>query len=114
MPPRDWRLRIEDILECIGKISHYTDGMGVDAFRENGLVVDAVIRNISVIGEAARHVPDDVVARHPDLPWDEMRGMRNVLVHEYFGADIDTIWETARRDLPPLVAPLKKLLDQHE
>jgi len=72
--------------------------------------VDAVLRNLTVIGEAARHVPDEVVATHPDLPWSEMRDMRNIVVHEYFGVDPAIIWRTIREDLPPLVPQLESLL----
>ncbi len=110
MPPRNWQLRIEDIIECIDKISRYIQGMDMTTFLANDLVVDAVVRNISVIGEAARHVPDEIQTRYPHLPWREMRGMRNVIVHEYFGADAITIWETACRELPPLVEPLRRIL----
>src|SRR5438132_10885843 len=63
-----------------------------------------------VIGEAARHVPEDVVAANPDLPWPEMRAMRNVVVHEHFGVAQETLWKTAREDLPALVERLRRLL----
>ena len=102
MPPRNWRLRIEDILESIGKISRYTKGMNFDTFAQNEMAIDAVVRNFSIIGEAARHVPEQIQMRCPELPWEDMCAMRNVLVHQYFGADLKTIWETIRHDFPPL------------
>ncbi len=110
MPPRDWKLRIEDILDSIEKIARYTDGMALESFMKNDLVIDAVIRNLAVIGEAAGHVPNEICERYTALPWNEMRGMRNVLVHEYFGANLKTIWDTVRYDLPPIVKPLTDLL----
>lgn len=113
MPPRDWKLRIEDIQESIDKIFRYTEGMDFATFARNEMVVDAVMRNFSVIGEAAGRVPEDVQMRYPDLPWEEMRAMRNVLVHQYFGADLKTIWETIRHDLPPLVPLLQRILDEN-
>ena len=64
----------------------------------------------AVIGEASRHIPDAVVAAHPGLPWTEVRAMRNVIVHEYFGVTDETLWKTAREDLPALVEPLRRLL----
>ena len=67
-----------------------------------------------VIGEAARHIPEDVVAANPDLPWPEMRAMRNVVVHEYFGVTQETLWKTAREDLPALVERLRRLLAEPE
>jgi uncharacterized protein with HEPN domain len=72
--------------------------------------VDAVLCCNGVIGEAARHVPDDIVAANPDLPWPEMRAMRNVIVREYFGVTRETLWKTAREDLPALVERLRQLL----
>lgn len=113
MPPRNWLLRIEDMIECIEKIVRYTKDMTIESFSANDLVVDAVVRNISIIGEAARYIPDEIIARYPELPWTEMRGMRNVVVHEYFGADAITIWDTAQFDLPPLLEKLKAMLAEN-
>lgn len=113
MPPRNWRLRIEDMLEGIEKVLRYTHGMDFDAFCANEMVVDAVVCNFAVIGEAARHVPSEVRVRYPDLPWAEMQDMRNALVHEYFGADLRTIWETLQGDLPPLIPLFSKILEEN-
>lgn len=78
MPPRDWRLRIEDILEAIHKTQRYVSGLSFDEFCADDKVVDAVVRNLEVIGEAARHIPPEIESRHPGVPWGEMRGMRNI------------------------------------
>jgi uncharacterized protein with HEPN domain len=72
--------------------------------------VDAVVRNITVIGEAARAMPDAVVTAHPEIPWQDMRDMRNVMVHVYFGLNLQILWDTIRNDLQPLVRPLQALL----
>ena len=77
--------------------------MTLNAFRADDRTVDAVVRNLIVLGEASRHIPEDVEQRHPEVPWDRMRGIRNVVVHEYFGVDAEILWETARHDLPPLL-----------
>lgn len=114
MPPRDWTLRIRDILEAVEKIQRYTDGMEYSSFSQDDLTVDAVLRNFSVIGEAARHLPESVAEVHPQIPWADIRGMRNVIVHEYFGVSLSIIWETVQQDLPPLVPELKRLLAKHE
>lgn len=103
MSPRDWTLRVEDILEAIGRITQYTAGMTQETFRADQKTIDAVIRNIEIIGEAARHVPEDVVTRYSHLPWAEMRGMRNVLIHEYFLVSVPILWQTVTQNLPPLV-----------
>jgi hypothetical protein len=84
--------------------------MTSDAFRADEKTVDAVVRNLVVIGEASRHIPEDVEQRHPGIPWDKMRGIRNVVAHEYFGVDAGILWETARHDLPPLRPLLERLL----
>lgn len=112
MSSRNWQLRTSDILDAIDKISRYTAGMTLATFAADEKTVDAVLRNLEVIGEAARNLPDDFIARHPQIAWHEMRGMRNIIVHEYFGVSLPIIWETVEKDLPPLVPLLKELLDQ--
>ena len=69
--------------------------------------IDSVIRNLEIIGEAARSIPDDFKVQHPDIPWDEMIGMRNKVIHEYFGVDHEIVWKTVTDDLPTL----KKMLE---
>jgi len=87
MPRRDWRLRIEDILDASRRIAAYTKSMTYETFVADGRTVDAVIRNLTVIGEAASHVPPEIRAEHAHIAWAEMRGIRNIVVHEYFGVD---------------------------
>ena len=110
MPPREWDLRIEDMLECIEKIQSYTDGMSYEAFRSSGITMDAVLRNIEIIGEAGSHVPQAIAENAPEIPWDDIRGMRNVLAHEYFGANPEIVWRTVKEAIPPIIEPLKRLL----
>ena len=110
MPTREWRLRIEDILAAVERVQRYTVGLDLASFIVDEKTVDAVCFCFGVIGEAARHVPEDVLAAYPDLPWSEMRGMRNVVVHEYFGVTPETLWKTAREDLPSVAARLRALL----
>ena len=110
MPPRDWKLRVADILDAIAAIQQHTAGMNFETFAADRKTVDAVIRNLTVIGEAARCIPSDVTAGAPDLPWKDMRDMRNVVVHAYFGVNKRILWDTIQIDLPPLVPSLQKLL----
>jgi uncharacterized protein with HEPN domain len=105
VPHRTWVIRIKDILDAIEKISEYTSGMTKQECVADEKTIDAVIRNLTIIGEAARHVPSDVRAKYANVPWDEMLGIRNVVVHEYFGVSTDILWETIQQDLP-MVAPL--------
>lgn len=111
MPPdRSWRVRVEEILECIERMHAYTSEMSFEDFRADTRTTDAVERNFAVIGEAARHIPDDVAAEYREIPWHLMRGMRDILVHEDFGASAETIWRTIKQDLPPLVPSLQRML----
>ena len=105
------RSRVSDILDAIDKIARYTADHTRKTFEVDDKTVDAVVRNITIIGEASTHMPEEVEARVPGVPWSEMRGMRNIVVHEYFGVDFDILWETVQHDLPPLVWPLQELLD---
>lgn len=110
MHDRDWRLRLEDILEAVAKMERYTTGMDFEAFKGDERTVDAVAWNFQVIGEAARYVPEEVQERHPEVPWDKMRGMRNLLVHAYWTISMSIMWQTSKDDLPPLVPLLRAIL----
>ena len=111
MPLRDWKFRIQDILDAVGKVREYTQGMDFKSFTEDRKTVDAVVRNLIIIGEAATQIPEEVCARHPEVPWYEMRGMRNFIVHEYFKASDRVIWDTVQVDLPLLPALLENTLE---
>ena len=110
MPPREWRLRIEDILDAAARAQRYVGEMDLETFVADDRTLDAVSRCFGIIGEAVRHLPQDVIDAHPELPWSEMRAMRNVVVHEYFGVTSETLWKTAREDLPAIIEPLRALL----
>ena len=97
---RDWPFRIKDILEAIDSIEEYTKNMTASEFKKNKLVVDAVIRNFEIIGEASVHIPHAFRDPHPDIPWKQMAAMRNVLIHEYFGVNVGTVWQTVQTRLP--------------
>lgn len=107
---RGAELRIGDILEAIARVEQYVEGMTFERFAADKKTVDAVIRNLTVIGEASAHVPAEWCGRAPEIPWQEMRGMRNIVVHEPFGVSLEILWETVRNDLPPLAEPLRVLL----
>ncbi|HJX26598.1 MAG TPA: DUF86 domain-containing protein [Thermoanaerobaculia bacterium] len=108
MPKRDSDLLMEDILEAVRKISRYTDGMAQSDFLQDEKTIDAVVRNLEVVGEATRHLPEDFISRHPDVPWRQIAGLRNRIVHEYFGLDLEIIWQVIRHDLPTLQARLER------
>jgi len=107
---RDWKFRIQDILASIQKIENYLADLTLDQFKQNELIIDAVVRNFEIIGEASKNIPLDIRKSHPMIPWEQMGGMRNVLIHEYFGVDVDTIWHTANLHLSPLKKQLQVIL----
>jgi uncharacterized protein with HEPN domain len=109
---KDWTIRVRHILDAIAKIQRYVAGLTEETFGADSMVVDAVVRNFQIIGEAVRHIPDDVQQSHPELPWSEMRNMWHLLVHQYDVVDVAIVWTTVRDDLPPLVPLLTHLLDE--
>lgn len=114
MSSKDWRVRVEDMLEAIDRITGYVDGMTVTAFLADNRTQDAVLRNLEVLGEAAKRVPFHIQHRHDGVPWSRIADMRNILVHEYHSVDPAIVLDTARNDLPPLVAPLRATLNDTE
>jgi uncharacterized protein with HEPN domain len=110
MSPRSWEFRIADIISAVQNVLTYTAGMTYADFTADRKTVDAVIRNLIIIGEATSHIPDEVSDAHPEIPWRDMRGMRNLVVHEYFGVSDKILWDTVQVDLPSLPALLKRVL----
>ncbi|MBZ0255587.1 DUF86 domain-containing protein [bacterium] len=107
--PRKWKFRIKHILQAMEKIRKCTDGLNYENFENDWILVDAVQMNLLVIGEAARHIPDSIIEQYPEIPWLEMRGLRNVLAHEYDRVDFDIIWRVIQEELPPLVPQLEHI-----
>ncbi len=93
-------LFVEDILEAMNKIERYLKGTTYETFAGSEMVVDAVIRNLEIIGEAARNISADAKGKYADIPWKRMIGLRNIVIHEYFGVDLSIIWEIVTRNLP--------------
>jgi len=87
MPKRTPRLLLDDILTAIAKIQRYVHGMDLAVFLADEKTIDAVVRNLEIIGEASRHLPEDFKRTHPDVPWSQMAGLRNRIVHDYLGID---------------------------
>ncbi len=104
---------IEHILEAIGSIEKYTEDISKENFmsEKNKMVQDAVIREFEIIGEAVRKLSETIKSRNPDLPWRDIAGMRNKLIHEYFGVDIAVVWKTIEADLPILKKVAQKALE---
>lgn len=102
MSERDSVLYLDDIREATDKILDYTQNVSRKEFESNPMRIDAVIRNLGIIGEAARHLSEEEKRRFRDVPWREIIGMRNVVIHEYFGVNKDILWQTVTVDIPKL------------
>lgn len=107
--PRDFRLFLDDILEAIGRIRFYVEGQDETAFLADRKTQDAVIRNLEIIGEAAGSLPDEVRDKMPEIDWRKFKGLRNILIHEYFGINSAIVWDIVRNKLGPLQTACTKL-----
>lgn len=112
MSSRRWRFFVQDILDAIERIQSYVGDTPLEEFSQNDLLLAAVERKFIVIGEAVRHIPDEVLDSYPSLPWRQMADMRNMVAHVYWGIDPRNLWDTIHRDLPPLVPLLQQVLEE--
>lgn len=110
MSSREWRHRIEDILDAIAEIQSFVAGTTLEQFKADAKTLKAVAADLMIIGEAANHIPDHVQHENGGVPWFVMRAMRNRVVHVYFDIDPVILWDTVQNDLPTLIGPLKRLL----
>ena len=109
-PQRSYRDYLDDILRAIGEILSFVEDMDFETFRSNRRTNLAVIRALEIIGEAARHIPANERRRYSQVPWQEMVAMRNKLIHQYFGVDLEVLWRTVQEDLPPLRDEISRVL----
>lgn len=109
MSEREWRFYIDDMLKFASNAIVYCEGMSQDVFVASGLNYDATLRNIELIGEAATHIPDEIRAQYPEIPWRMIVATRNRLIHGYLGVDDDTVWSIITDELPELLAQLVAL-----
>lgn len=109
---RDELVFLEDILACIHKIEDYTNGLTEKEFEANSEKQDAVIRRIEIIGEAVKNVSKELRAKNPDIPWKELAGMRDVVIHQYFGVTIALVWRAAISEIPSFKKSIEKIITE--
>jgi len=102
MPKRDPDVLLADIREAIERISRYTKSLDFEAFLADEKTIDAVVRNLEIIGEAAKRLPKAYTETTPTIPWHQIAGLRNRIVHDYFGLDLQIIWQVIQVDVPKL------------
>lgn len=109
--PRDFSVYLCDMLEAAEKVARFIEGMTKESLIADDRTYDAVIRNLEIIGEAAKRIPDDFRTAHAEIPWRRLAGLRDMLIHQYSGIDHDIVWDVASQKLGPLINLLRDLLD---
>jgi len=109
--PRDSSVYLQDILEAISKVKSYTAGMSREEFEKDSKTIDAVLRNLEVTGEAAKGIPESFREDHPEVDWRKVAGLRDVLIHNYFGISMDIIWDILQNQVERLESQIRSMLN---
>ena len=105
---------LRHILDAINQIESYTDNLKYEKFMADRLYQDAIIRELEIIGEAVRKVHRKITDKYGDIPWKKMAGMRDKLIHNYFGVDLDAVWDTVKEDIPELKEKIENIIKIEE
>ena len=111
MSKKTYKVYLDDILTSIERLKEYTKNLSKEDFSKDQKTIDAVVRNVEILGEAARNIPEDFKEKHSGLPWSKMISMRNKVIHEYSGVDVDILWQTVQEDIPALEDEVKGLAE---
>jgi uncharacterized protein with HEPN domain len=114
MKRREYRDYLQDALDSIDDVASFIGGMSFEEFKKDRKTINAVVRSIEVIGEASKRIPRGLKAKYKGVPWREMAGMRDKLIHEYFGVDVEILWKTAKDDIPPLKNVIQDMMKSLE
>ena len=106
---RSWELFLRDMLEAARKVIRYTNDRQAEAFIADEMAYDATLRNLEILGEAAKNIPEEIRQRYPEVNWRGVAGLRDVLAHAYFALDEATLWKIVRADIPQLLELLDKI-----
>lgn len=107
---REYKMYLDDILEAVRRVEKYTKGLTFENFSKSNLVVDGVVRNLEIIGEAVKNVPVQVKDKYPEVEWKKIAGLRDILAHEYFGIDLEVVWDIVKRKVPTLKTQISFIL----
>jgi uncharacterized protein with HEPN domain len=107
---RDYKVYLDDVVAAIDKIAKFTAGLSEEQFMDDEKTFDAVVRNLEIIGEAVKHIPDGIRRQWPTIEWRKAAGLRDLLIHEYFAVDTDIIWDVAKNKLPLLRQQVVEML----
>lgn len=110
MKIRDYRDYLQDISDSIDDVGNFTKDMTFEKFAKDRKTINAIIRSIEVIGEATKKLPTSVKDKHPSIPWKRMAGMRDKMIHEYFGIDVEILWKVVKEDIPSLKTSIQNAL----
>jgi uncharacterized protein with HEPN domain len=102
-----------DIRDAVAKAEQFVAGMTYEQFAADEKTAFAVVRALEIVGEAARKIPESTQARYPRVPWREMMGMRNILIHDYFGVNLHVVWNTVQNDLPPMKPQIERMIAEN-
>lgn len=109
---RDYTLYLTDIIEAGKRIERYSRSMTIEKLQKDTLVLDGIVRNLEIIGEAAKNIPIQIKARHPEVEWKKIAGLRDILAHEYFDIDVEVVWDIVKNKLPILKKQVEHIVHQ--
>ncbi len=108
---RDYKLYLKDIVEAMEAIENFVEGIELDEFKQDDKTSSAVIRKFEVIGEATKRIPEDIRHKYSQIPWKEMAGMRDKLIHFYFGVDYKLVWKTIKHRIPQIKPVIRQIME---
>ena len=109
---RDYKLYLDDMLEAINRIEKYSKGMTLKRLKTDTLVLDGIVRNLEIIGEGAKNIPSQIKEKHLEIEWKKIAGLRDILAHEYFGIDLEVVWDIVKNKLPIFKSQVDRILNK--